>query len=159
MLTVALVGAVVVAVDQVAKSLALRHLVPGTPIPIIEGVFALRLGFNPGLAFGLLAGLDEGWRWLVWALSMGALVVLARVAYRILPSASWAARVGLGLVFGGAVGNLVDRARLGAVVDFLDVYWRAYHWPAFNTADAAISVGVVLLALALMKEHPSGASP
>ena len=56
----------------------------------------------------------------------------------------------LGLIFGGAVGNLIDRARFGAVVDFLDFYWRGYHWPAFNVADSAISVGVALLALRML---------
>ena len=55
-----------------------------------------------------------------------------------------------GLIFGGAVGNLIDRARFGAVVDFLDFYWREYHWPAFNVADSAISVGVALLALRML---------
>jgi signal peptidase II len=60
----------------------------------------------------------------------------------------------LGLIFGGAIGNLIDRARFGAVVDFLDFYWRGYHWPAFNVADSAISVGVTLLALKLLVTPP-----
>jgi signal peptidase II len=65
--------------------------------------------------------------------------------------------VSLGLIFGGAAGNLVDRVRFGAVVDFLDFYWRAYHWPAFNVADSAISVGVTLLALRMLVEAPAKA--
>ena len=59
-------------------------------------------------------------------------------------------RLALGLIFGGAVGNLIDRGRFGAVVDFLDFYWRQYHWPAFNVADSSISVGVALLALRIL---------
>ena len=58
----------------------------------------------------------------------------------------------LGLILGGAVGNLIDRARLGYVIDFLDIYWRRFHWPAFNVADIAISAGVILLALELLRE-------
>ena len=89
------------------------------------------------------------------ALSLVALVVLARVALRVLPAGGWPGRLAIGLIFGGAVGNLIDRARFGAVVDFVDVYWRAWHWPAFNVADSAISVGVVVLALRLMSERPT----
>jgi len=63
--------------------------------------------------------------------------------------------VAIGFIFGGAVGNLIDRARFGAVVDFVDVYWRTWHWPAFNVADSAISVGVAMLALRLLTERAS----
>jgi signal peptidase II len=65
------------------------------------------------------------------------------------PEGSWLGRLGVGLVVGGAAGNLLDRGRLGAVVDFLDIFWRQYHWPAFNVADSAITVGVVCLAVEL----------
>ena len=61
----------------------------------------------------------------------------------------------IGLIFGGAVGNLIDRARFGAVVDFIDVSYRDYHWPAFNVADSGITIGVVLLALRLVAREPS----
>ena len=112
---------------------------------------------NPGLAFGLL-GRDAGGL----ALDRGAAVHRrARRARR--GGAAAPARPGAGcrawrsgLIFGGAVGNLIDRARFGAVVDFLDFYWRGYHWPAFNVADSAISVGVALLALKLLVTPPPG---
>jgi signal peptidase II len=72
------------------------------------------------------------------------------MAFRIIPEGGVVGRLALGLVFGGAAGNLLDRWRFGAVVDFVDVHWReVYHWPAFNVADSAISVGVVLLAAQL----------
>ncbi len=79
---------------------------------------------NPGLAFGVLAGVPPDWRWVVAVLSLVALVVLARVALRVLPTAWVAGRLAVGLIFGGAVGNLIDRVRWGAVVDFVDVHWR-----------------------------------
>lgn len=151
MVIIVIVPAMVVAVDQVVKALVSQYLAHGRTIHIIEGILALRLGFNPGLAFGLLGGLNESWRWVVSLISIAALVVLARVAYRIVPSGTWVARLGIGLVFGGAVGNLIDRARLGGVVDFIDVYWRAYHWPAFNIADSAITIGVLLVAATLQR--------
>jgi signal peptidase II len=68
--------------------------------------------------------------------------------------------VGLGLILGGAIGNLIDRARLGYVVDFLDLYWRGHHWPTFNVADVGISVGVVLLVIdmAFSPKEPADAS-
>jgi signal peptidase II len=89
---------------------------------------------------------------------VAALLVLARVALRVLPTGGPAGVVAVGLIFGGAVGNLVDRARFGAVVDFVDVHWGRWHWPAFNVADSAISVGVALLALRLLTEKSSSAS-
>lgn len=136
--------------DHVTKYFALRHLRLGVPVPVVDGLFALTLVMNPGLAFGMLGGIPESLRWMVGVLSLGALILLAVLAARVLPTGGPWARVALGLIFGGAAGNLVDRVRFGAVVDFLDFYWRDYHWPAFNVADSAISVGVALLALRMV---------
>jgi signal peptidase II len=138
-------GAVVVA-DHLTKIVALDRLTPGVRIDVVDHVLALTLVMNPGLAFGLLSNLPLASRWLVAALSVTALAVLARVALRVLPTGGWLDVAAIGLIFGGAVGNLIDRARFGAVVDFIDVYYRDWHWPAFNVADSAITVGVVLLA-------------
>lgn len=143
--------------DHVTKYFALRHLRLGVPVPVVDGLFALTLVMNPGLAFGMLGGIPESLRWMVGVLSLGALILLAVLAARILPTGGPWARVALGLIFGGAAGNLVDRVRFGAVVDFLDFYWRDYHWPAFNVADSAISVGVTLLALRMLVEAPAKA--
>src|SRR5581483_1074251 len=120
------------------------------PLDVVEGFFSLTLVMNPGLAFGLLGGLPAAWRWVVALLSMAALLVLARVAVRVLADGGAMSRLAIGLIFGGALGNLVDRARFGAVVDFLDFYVGTWHWPAFNVADFAITVGVALLALRLL---------
>ena len=96
---------------------------------------------NPGLAFGMLGGIPESLRWMVGLLSLGALAPLAVLAVRVLPSGGLWPRAGAGSHLRGAAGNLVDRVRFGAVVDYLDFYWRAYHWPAFNVADSAIRRG------------------
>jgi signal peptidase II len=149
-------AALVLVLDQLTKLAALQRLVPGAPVDVIDGFFSLTLVMNPGLAFGMLSTTPTAWRWVVALLSMGALAVLGVVGMRMLPGGGWMTRLALGLIFGGAVGNLIDRARFGAVVDFLDFYWRGYHWPAFNLADSAISVGVALLALRILLPEPEG---
>ncbi len=150
-----LTALLVLLLDLLTKHLALQRLPPGRPVHVIDGFFSLTLMMNPGLAFGMLAGTPAGWRWLVAVLSIGALAVLAVVGLRMLPTGGPLTPLALGLIFGGAVGNLIDRARFGAVVDFLDFYWRGYHWPAFNVADASISVGVVVLALRMLSAPAS----
>jgi signal peptidase II len=146
---------VVLVLDQVTKLLALKGLSPGAPVDLVDGFFSLTLVMNPGLAFGMLSSTPTAWRWIVALLSIGALAVLATVGVRLLPTGGWTTGIALGFIFGGAVGNLIDRGRFGAVVDFLDFYWRGYHWPAFNVADSAISVGVALLALRLVWPGPT----
>jgi signal peptidase II len=148
-------AAVVVVIDQLTKFVVLDQLMPGVRISVVDDLLALTLVMNPGLAFGLLGGIPPAWRWLVAGLSIVALLILARVAIRVLPTGSWIDVAAIGFIFGGAVGNLIDRARFGAVVDFIDVYWRTWHWPAFNAADSAITVGVALLALRLLMRQPS----
>jgi signal peptidase II len=154
---VLLLAGAVVALDQLTKWIALEYLVLGVPVVVVDGLLNLTLVLNPGLAFGLLGGLPPPWRWTVAALSLVALGVLARVALRVVPAGGRTGRLAVGLIFGGAVGNLIDRGRFGAVIDFVDVHWRGWHWPAFNVADAAITVGVALLALRLLTE-PRGAT-
>jgi signal peptidase II len=156
---VLLLAAVVVVLDQITKAAALAQLVPGHPVVLADRWLSLTLVMNPGLAFGLLGSIEPAWRWVVAALSIVALLVLARVALRVLPTGGLTGVVAVGLIFGGAVGNLIDRARFGAVIDFVDVYWRTWHWPAFNLADSAISVGVALLALRLLRERTTPPPP
>jgi len=150
----AALGGIVLILDQAVKWLALRWLGPGVPVSVIDGFFSLTLVMNPGLAFGMLGTVPRGWRWVVALLSIVALAVLASLATRLLAEGGRVAAVAIGMIFGGAAGNLIDRARFGAVVDFLDFYWRGWHWPAFNVADSAISVGVALLALRMLTAKP-----
>lgn len=152
MTAVLVIAVVVVIIDQATKLLALDRLAEGVPVPVIDGLLNLTLVKNPGLAFGLLSGLPVGWRWVVVALSLIALAVLAKLAVRVLTPGAVLDRIAVGLIFGGAVGNLIDRARFGAVVDFIDVHYRGWHWPAFNAADSAITVGVALLAARLLTQ-------
>jgi signal peptidase II len=143
--------------DQLLKLWALGRLQPGVPVPILGDVFDLTLTFNPGVAFGFLGTLEPAWRWLVGVLSLVALTVLGSLAVRLLPDGHWWTASALGLIFGGALGNLLDRVRFGAVVDFLDFHWRDYHWPAFNLADSGITVGVGILVvhfLVLRRQKP-----
>ncbi len=149
MISVAWIALAVFAADQLTKLWALGALSPARPLAVVPGLVDLTLVFNTGVAFGLFSRLPPEWRWLVTLFSLAALVLLCSVALRVVPEGGGAGRLALGLVFGGAAGNLLDRWRVGAVVDFIDVHWRDYHWPAFNVADSAITVGVVLLAAGL----------
>jgi signal peptidase II len=148
-LPVVVVAAAIFVADQVTKLWALARLAPARPIAVVPGVVDLTLVLNPGVAFGIFAWLPPEWRWLVTVFSLAALLLLCSLARRIVPEGGRLGTLALGLVFGGAAGNLLDRWRLGSVVDFIDVHWRQYHWPAFNVADSAITVGVVLLAAEL----------
>jgi len=134
------------AADQASKAWAVRSLPLHEPRELVHGLFGLVHVRNTGVAFSLLSNLDPGWVHplliIATALAMGA--VLAYIAY--LPCRG-AAPVGLGLILGGAIGNLIDRARLGYVIDFLDLYWRGHHWPTFNVADVGITAGIVLLVI------------
>ena len=150
MKAILVIAGIVVVIDQLVKVIVLERLPAGVPVSVIDGLLALTLVMNPGLAFGLLSGLGPGWRWLVAALSVAALLILTRMASRVLVQGSRTDGAAIGLIFGGAVGNLIDRARFGAVVDFVDVHYRGWHWPAFNVADSAITVGVALLAIRLL---------
>jgi len=154
MTMVVALGGIVLILDQAVKWVALHRLTRGVPVAVIDGFFSLTLVMNPGLAFGMLGTVPSGWRWVVALLSVAAVGVLAMLATRLLPEGGRIAAVAIGMIFGGAVGNLIDRARFGAVVDFLDFYWRGWHWPAFNVADSAISVGVALLALRMLTAPP-----
>jgi signal peptidase II len=142
-------AAAVFVADQLTKAWMRTHLDPLQPVTLIPGFFHLTLVLNPGVAFGIFSSIPPEWRWLVMLFSLTALVLLCSLATRIVPDGGWLGRLAIGLVLGGAAGNLLDRWRLGAVVDFIDVHWHEYHWPAFNVADSAITVGVVLLAAEL----------
>ena len=138
----------VIVIDQLSKFWVLEvlRLQDHGAIRVLP-VFSLHLVWNKGVSFGLFKA-DEAFRWvlvLFAVVMVGLLAVWAMKQTRLLAAAA------LGLIMGGAVGNnFIDRVRFGAVVDFLDFYWRAYHWPAFNVADSAITVGVTLLSLRIL---------
>ncbi|MEE3287747.1 MAG: signal peptidase II [Pseudomonadota bacterium] len=139
-----LLGALAVAVaDYATKSWALMFLESSMSTPVLPGL-DLVLVFNSGAAFGILADAGGWQRWLF--LGAGATISLA-VAVTLLRAKSkdMPFNIGLMLILGGAFGNMVDRVRQGFVVDFIDLHFRGWHWPAFNLADFAISTGAILL--------------
>lgn|SRR5687768_2893872 len=141
-----LLSLLVIALDQLTKHIALAALEPYSPLSVIPGLLNWTLAFNPGAAFSFLAGADGWQRWLFTALAIGVSLVLAVWLSRT-PRRDWRNAAPLALVIGGALGNLIDRLRLGHVVDFVQVYWREWAFPAFNVADSAISIGAVMLIL------------
>jgi signal peptidase II len=145
----------VAGVDQLVKLAVHLSLPYGAMVPVIPGLFNLTHIQNPGAAFGLLAGVAAWVRLpLLIGLSVVALGFLFYL-YRQLASHGRMPRMALALILGGALGNLYERVLWGAVVDYLDVFLGPYHWPAFNLADAAITVGIGLLALSTFRP-PSG---
>jgi signal peptidase II len=154
LIPVAGIAVLVFVADQLTKAWVLAALEPARPVVLVPGLLDLTLVFNTGVAFGIFSRLPPEWQWVVTASSLAALVLLCGVARRIVPEGGRLGRLALGLVFGGAAGNLLDRWRFGAVVDFVHVFWREYHWPNFNVADSAITVGVVLLAAELAFSRP-----
>lgn len=152
----AAIAAVIVIADQVTKLLVDMTMELHESRPIVEGLVSLTYVQNRGAAFGMLNRADLPYQPALFAgLSVVALLAIGTYAAR-LPLTQRLAQTALTLVLGGAVGNLIDRVRLGYVIDFVDVYWRAHHWPAFNVADSAISVGVCLLVLDVLRSPDEG---
>ena len=144
MMLVVLFIAIIVS-DQVTKSWVLSAFSLGSLQPVIPGFFDLTLVLNPGAAFGMFSGMPDTQRRIVLAsVSLIALLVIGRLLLEDAKRDS-VARVALIVVLAGAIGNMIDRLRFDAVVDFFLLYYRDYHFPAFNIADSAISVGVTLL--------------
>lgn len=149
-LIMVLLTAFVIAFDQWTKFLVIERFRPGETISLISNFFSLTYVKNTGAAFGILAHADPAFR--VPFFVIVPLVALAAIGmiFRKLPDKDIKLATALSMVIGGAIGNLIDRIRLGFVVDFLDFHWRyIYHFPAFNVADSAICVGVGILMLDL----------
>ena len=143
--------AAVVAVDQATKGLVDRMMGLHESRDLIDGVLRLTYVRNRGAAFGVLSDAELPYQaWIFAGVSLIALFAIGLYAWR-LPAASRLPRLALALIIGGALGNLLDRVRLGYVIDFIDVYWRTHHWPAFNAADSAITIGVSLLVLDMLR--------
>ena len=148
-------SALVVALDQGTKWMAEAALDPYLPVPLVPS-FNLTLMYNEGAAFSFLAGAGGWQRWFFAGLATLITIALGVWLHR-LKATERVTAIGIGLVMGGAVGNLIDRMLTGRVVDFIDVYYAGWHWPAFNLVDSAISVGVALLLIATLREgHPGG---
>ncbi len=140
----------IVAADQVSKAALRANLPLYDSVDLIPGFLSLTHVRNTGAAFGLLNTVEFPFKSVILALvATFALIGIGLYAAR-LSVHERVARLGLSLVVGGAIGNLIDRLALGSVVDFVDFYWRDFHFWAFNVADASITIGVVVLMLDMM---------
>lgn len=145
--TVAAITLTVVAIDQWTKNWALAALQGRPPRPVIGGFFDLTFNRNTGGVFGLFSGTPSLERRLFFSAATIAALTVIVILLRRLGRESRLLQTALALVAGGAVGNLIDRLRFGSVVDFIDWYWGIHHWPTFNIADSAITVGATLVIL------------
>ncbi|MCB1857870.1 MAG: lipoprotein signal peptidase [Gammaproteobacteria bacterium] len=134
---------IVVALDQISKQLVESNLLVFETLPLLSWL-NLTLAYNEGAAFSFLSDQDGWQRWFFVALAVTVSIVLVVWLSRLNRSERLVATA-LSLLLGGALGNMIDRLRFGHVVDFIDVYYRQWHWPAFNVADSAITVGVILM--------------
>lgn len=161
-LLLALIASTVTILDQATKYWITQSMRLHESIPVIPNLFSFTYIRNPGAAFGLLAGSSNAFRTVFFGVtSLLALALLITILVR-LPDKDWIGRISIAGILGGAIGNLIDRLRFGEVIDFLDVYVESYHWPAFNVADSAISVGVVCLIIHFAferKDAPPLAAP
>ena len=143
---------VIVILDQVTKLYIDASMALHTSFPVINGFFNITYIRNPGAAFGFLAGSPAMFRSLFFlAVTVLAVGLILYYLYKN-PFRGNLLTVSLALILAGALGNLIDRLRFGEVIDFLDVYIGTTHWPAFNVADSAISVGAVILFLAMIHQ-------
>jgi signal peptidase II len=140
------VAPLVVLMDQLTKHLVNASLAPYGSVTVIENFLYLSHVRNPGGAFGVLSWVHPNIFVLVAAGAIGVIFLF----YVSLGATQRLPALALALILGGAIGNLCDRIRLGQVVDFIDVHWHAFKWPAFNVADAAITIGVSLLAIEML---------
>jgi len=146
-----LVVAVVLVLDQATKAAVRAWLALHESVTVVPGFLDLTHVRNTGAAFGFFNATDFPFKSVIMVGVAGiALLAIALYATQ-LPAEERLARGGLALILGGAIGNLIDRATVGYVVDFVDAYWRHYHFWAFNVADAAISVGAVVLLLDMVR--------
>jgi len=154
-----LLSLAVLVLDQWTKWLVERHLPEHTLETVVPGFVNLTNVRNTGVAFGLFASAGHVPTTLLLAgLSLAAFLVVGVYFWKT-PASQRLLLFSLALVLGGAVGNLLDRLMSGAVTDFIDVYWRTHHWPSFNVADSAITVGLVLMAIESLWPRRAPAPP
>lgn len=144
------ISSLVVIFDQVTKLLILKNLPLFHSFTVISGFFNITHIHNPGGAFGFMAHQDSSLRNLLFLFASSIAICLIFYFYKNISRTQPLLASGFALLFGGAIGNLIDRIRFGKVVDFLDFYIGSYHWPAFNVADSAITVGITVFVFHLL---------
>lgn len=138
---------VILSSDLYTKDLIQNNFLLYQPVPVFEGFMNITYVENPGAAFGIMADMDPTVRSIFFGVVSVLAVTIVLYIYFKHPENSNLIRNASALILGGAIGNMTDRIRYGKVVDFIDIYWGQYHWPAFNIADMAISIGVGLFLL------------
>ena len=133
----------VIALDQLSKALAVSRLTLYKPLAVLPS-FNLTLMHNTGAAFSFLSDAGGWQRWLFTGFAVVVSVAIVIWLRKLSAAQAWVAAA-LALILGGAIGNVIDRIRLGYVIDFIQVYYREWYWPAFNLADSAITLGVAIL--------------
>ena len=139
-----MLSVLIIVADQISKWFVLEHFQLHESLPVIDGVLNWTLAFNEGAAFSFLSDAGGWQRWFFSALAVVVSSILVVWLSRT-RRGDWRTALPLALIVGGAIGNVIDRIRLGHVVDFIDVHYGTWSWPAFNIADSAISVGAVIL--------------
>lgn len=132
----------VIVLDQITKAVVLKTLPLYDTVSVIPGFFDVIHIHNPGGAFGILAGHSAAWRHFVFLFISALAVGLILYFYKTTSNNQLLLSTSFALILGGALGNMIDRLRFGKVIDFLDFYVGQLHWPAFNVADSAITVGM-----------------
>ena len=140
--------------DQLTKFLVTIHVPKYYSISMIEGFFSITHIRNPGVAFGLFARHESEYKVIFFIIISLIAIIAILVIFHQAPDDKRAVRVGLVLIFSGAVGNLVDRILHKEVIDFLDFFYKGTHWPAFNVADACITIGVSFMIFDLFYRYP-----
>lgn len=145
-----LIAGAIIILDQITKALILKQLPLFTIVPVIPGFFNITHIQNPGGAFGFMANQGPGLRSILFLFVSAIAIGVIFFFYKTTPSREKWLATGLSLIFGGAIGNLIDRIRFGQVVDFLDFYIRDLHWPSFNIADSAITIGITIFIIQML---------
>jgi signal peptidase II len=140
-----LLPVIIVGVDQATKAMVRASVPVHDSVTVIPGLLDITHALNSGAAFGILNGADFPFKTVIIAVIATAALIGVGMYAASLSHHQLIARIGLALIIGGAAGNLLDRIAVGSVVDFVDVYWHTYHFWAFNVADSAITVGVVVM--------------
>jgi signal peptidase II len=148
-------GLLVIGLDQLVKWLVVSHLTPGEPLAVLPPVLDFTLMYNTGAAFSFLSDASGWQRWLFIALAIGASAGIVAWLSRLRARSHGLLACSLALIFGGALGNVIDRVRIGHVVDFIHAHWNGHHFPAFNVADSALTIGAALLLLDVWREGRS----
>ena len=158
-LTLFLISNTLILVDQYTKFLVNTHIPLYFSIKVIDDFFNITHIRNPGVAFGLFADHDSEYKALVFILISSVAILAILFIYFQTPDEKKMARTGLIMIFSGAIGNLIDRIAYKEVIDFVDIFHENYHWPAFNFADACITIGVGFMILDLFQSHPDEKNP